>query len=1080
MFSKPTILTLFLSIVFFSLFFVVPATYAASDGISCPIEDGEGGLVPCGRQCDDPTTPVDEAKDCTFCHFFYLFDTINSWIVFRLLPVLVLLFLAFGGFLMLTSRGNAGQLDMGKKMVLWVLVGYAVAFLGWMVLNSFFAGAGLKQWTGVTAESGNFDFIDSPLSAPVTFHDTTKEWEDNEWSGLPIEIHHPSWDGPEIRQVATSTVTSITVKEPFPGIVGLVSETTYKLGGWWQFACGVAVRPVIEEPPPPEPIVPTVSLSALKNPITEDEFAELFWTVDNASRCTASGAWSGAKSAVCSPSCSQTVAPSPASGMCVPYSLEYTLECFGPGGDAVSTATVLVTKGDPSVRTPPDIHCAPPPLGPPVVMLLSTPETIDEEDPSALASYAIKADSCTLDGAPRDLCWPLCYDIVKPFPGGIYTYELSCSNASGTLADAASITVDTVVPPSSWDGVWEEQRFMHPGARVGHATVVFKDPDDGKEKIWLMGGLAKDSAGNDEYKNDVWSYDGENWTFESNADWAPRAYHTAVAYDGKIWMLGGGGVGTFFTNEVWSFDGTSWTEHIAPGGKWTGRGGHASVVFTDPFDGVEKIWVMGGKDLNGVYREDIWTFDGKTWEVRGGAEWIHRAYHAAVVFPDPLDGGQEKIWVMGGSQPVFLNDVWVSADGVTWERRANAPWTGRMGHQAIVYQSKIWIMGGLTMDGFRNDVWSFTGITWQQRDDAPWLGRIGHRAVVFQDPQDGVQKIWVTGGSVTEGDMWTFNGANWIYRLDHRWSPRMGHTAVVFTDPADSKEKIWVIGGVDINGIYQNDIWTSDGITWKEKIANAPWLPRAYHASIVYDGEIWVMGGSNPEFRNDVWSSPDGISWTRRDPFIDDDFDLKHWDRRRGHQAVVSVDELDGSEKMWVLGGFSATGTGFQNDVWNSVDGVEWTEIEQPDPPGPIWTARYFHAAVSHEGKIWVMGGVSGAGYQNDVWFSGDGLNWTASSAPWVKRAGHAATTFLDPFDTIEKIWVLGGHDSPGTYLNDVWSSALPPSWGSRGIANWIPRTHHASVVFTDPRDGKEKIWILGGSSEGGARNDVWYAPRRY
>ena len=32
-----------------------------------------GALVPCGRQCDDPTTEVNEAADCGFCHFFALF-----------------------------------------------------------------------------------------------------------------------------------------------------------------------------------------------------------------------------------------------------------------------------------------------------------------------------------------------------------------------------------------------------------------------------------------------------------------------------------------------------------------------------------------------------------------------------------------------------------------------------------------------------------------------------------------------------------------------------------------------------------------------------------------------------------------------------------------------------------------------------------------------------------------------------------------------------------------------------------------------------------------------------------------------
>jgi len=1072
---------------FFAVSAFLPAH--AQEDISCPIEGGEGGLVPCGRQCDDPTTPVDEAKECTFCHFFYLFDTLNGWLLFRMLPVLVLLFLALGGGLILTSRGNAAQLDMGKKMILWALVGYAIAFLGWMILNSFFAGAGLKKWTGVVGERGNFTSIEVPLSAPVTFQDTTKEWEDGEWEGLPIEINHPSWDGPQVRSVSASTEDSLTVDNALPGIAGPEGETTYNLGGWWQFSCGVTTRPVIVEPPPTEPPLPEVELSIIKNPISEDEFVDFTWTTSNVSICRASGAWSGSKSAVCSPTCSQTLAPSPPSGVCAPYDLDYILTCSGTGGSAESTVTVLVTEGDPSVRTPPDTGCESDELGPPIVMLLSTPETISEGDPSALVSYQVNADSCQLGGAPRNLCWPLCYDIVRPAPGGAtYTYDFSCTNVNGTAADSASVAVETVTPPDSWAGVWEEQRFMRPGPRVGHATVVFTDPADGKEKIWLLGGITKDEDGNDVYKNDVWSYDGksydgEGWVLVGDAGWEERAYHTAVAYNGKIWMLGGGRTATgascdptCFSNEVWSFDGTTWTKHEdAP---WAGRGGHASLVFKDPFDGVEKIWVMGGRDFDGVYREDIWVFDGTIWVVKGGAEWIHRAYHASVVFPDPLDGGKEKMWVMGGSQPIFLSDVWVSSNGITWERRDDAPWSGRMGHQAIVYQSKIWIIGGLSNDGFENDVWSFTGITWEAKGNADWLGRAEHRVEVFQDPLDGAPKIWMMGGSVTESDMWTYNGVNWVRRIDHRWSPRIGHTTVVFTDPVDAKEKMWVMGGVDEDGVYQNDVWISDGIIWEVRLPAAPWAPRADHVSVVYNGEMWVMGGSNAGgFLNDVWSSANGVIWTRHDPFEDSDFIFKHWEKRRGHAAVVSKDRADGVIKMWIMGGVSADGLS-RNDVWYSTNGIDWTERI---PGGAIWTERAFHDVVSQEDTMWVTGGFSEAGYENDVWPSQDGSIWSPDSPFSVARRGHETVSYIDPLDLIRKIWLLGGQDSPSTYRNDVSSSPIPLSWTGRGEADWIPRTQHTSVVFTDPRDGKEKIWILGGLSQGGVlRNDVWYGPRRY
>lgn len=109
-----------------------------------------GGLVPCGRACDDPTTLVNEAADCGFCHFFALFNNIVNWVVKIILPAIALLFIVFGGFTIATSRGNPAQSQKGKDILIWTFAGYAVMFVGWMVLNSFLSGIGVVEWTGLT------------------------------------------------------------------------------------------------------------------------------------------------------------------------------------------------------------------------------------------------------------------------------------------------------------------------------------------------------------------------------------------------------------------------------------------------------------------------------------------------------------------------------------------------------------------------------------------------------------------------------------------------------------------------------------------------------------------------------------------------------------------------------------------------------------------------------------------------------------------------------------------------------------------------------------------------------------------
>ena len=113
---------------------------------------------------------------------------------------------------------------------------------------------------------------------------------------------------------------------------------------------------------------------------------------------------------------------------------------------------------------------------------------------------------------------------------------------------------------------------------------------------------------------------------------------------------------------------------------------------------------------------------------------------------------------------------------------------------------------------------------------------------------------------------------------------------------------MWILGGTENyyfgdDTSLKNDVWSSaDGKEWKRETASAPWSPRAYHAAVVHDGKLWVIGGGNyvPKYRalNDVWSSPDGVNWQQVT-------DRAPWNPRIWFSAVVHRD------RMWVMGGWS-------------------------------------------------------------------------------------------------------------------------------------------------------------------------------
>ncbi|MGH7241690.1 MAG: fibronectin type III domain-containing protein [Candidatus Saccharimonadales bacterium] len=85
-------------------------------------------------------------------------------------------------------------------------------------------------------------------------------------------------------------------------------------------------------PPPPPPPAPKVTLTASPTSVVKGTASKLTWSSQNATSCTASGSWSGAKAVSGSVSTGALSANS-----------TYSLSCSGAGGTAKATAAVTVT-----------------------------------------------------------------------------------------------------------------------------------------------------------------------------------------------------------------------------------------------------------------------------------------------------------------------------------------------------------------------------------------------------------------------------------------------------------------------------------------------------------------------------------------------------------------------------------------------------------------------------------------------------------------------------------------------------------------------------------------------------------------
>jgi hypothetical protein len=255
--------------------------------------------------------------------------------------------------------------------------------------------------------------------------------------------------------------------------------------------------------------------------------------------------------------------------------------------------------------------------------------------------------------------------------------------------------------------------------------------------------------------NDVWRSDdrGETWTRLPDAPWPARAYFQAVTRAGRMYVLGGQnfkagpecppGVPSCsdFFSDVWSSrDGQRWRQETASAG-WTGRAGLGAVVHHGALYVLggsvnDDAAVIGGPPAR-IYLNDVWrSYDGRSWErLVEHAPWAPRAGAVAVSkdgFIYVLGGEEGFICLPGGPCPPYFNDVWRSRDGARWELVTPAAgWSPRPGHQCEVVSGTIVCFGGFGLPPAGNpaDVWSSRdGKDWTQVAGAPWNAAGGEQA----------------------------------------------------------------------------------------------------------------------------------------------------------------------------------------------------------------------------------------------------------------------------------------------------------------------------------------------------------------
>ncbi len=598
---------------------------------------------------------------------------------------------------------------------------------------------------------------------------------------------------------------------------------------------------------------------------------------------------------------------------------------------------------------------------------------------------------------------------------------------------------------------------------------------DGKAVYYTCGAYAPTPTPTPACSTGIAGYD---WALVTgNAAYGENSLMAVAAYDGALWSMFGSGAGGIHRNDVWkSYNGADWQRVTENAGGICARSSSKAVAYDN------KLFIIAG-DCSGTTKNDVWwSVNGAEWNLAtGNAAFSVRCSHSVVVY-------QGKMWLSGGipnsSNYPRLNDVWYSTDGATWTAATtDAAFPKRGGHKMLVHNDgngeALYIIGG--HDGL-NPSYNFLSDVWKSTDGANWTqltssAPFGGREFVNAQSIDG--KIVVAGGMTSGGyvkDAWvSTDGITWTKTSNDIGSPYMGRAEAVVLG-----NELYIVGGGSNNDVVKtgctliastpiptqtptpgvNCIGGVFGADWSAPTRNAAFGGRSFAVSFVYDGAMWMTGGSNgfTHYR-DVWKSYNGADWTiitsSTAPLA-----------RAGAAGLVY------NNKMYLTAG-SCDGPS-ANDVWQSTNGADWSLTTG----NAAFAKRNQHAMAVFQGKMWIIGGIpDGGSYprMNDVWYSTNGADWILanSNAQFSKRGGHKVVVHND--GSGEKMYLIGGHDGlsiPDNFLNDVWVSSDGANWTQITASAPFSGRYGLSAVSAD---GKIII-AVGGTNAGNAR-DVWSSP---
>ena len=442
-----------------------------------------------------------------------------------------------------------------------------------------------------------------------------------------------------------------------------------------------------------------------------------------------------------------------------------------------------------------------------------------------------------------------------------------------------------------WDGVNWTQKYplTEPTARYMN-TMTYNSISG---KTILFGGYYTTSP-DFTYYNEIWEWDGNNWTqMKTTTKPSPRSKH-AMTYDTareKVVLFGGSHGG----NETWEWNGSGWTQKN-PANNPSARSSHAMT-----YDIIREKTVLFGGYVGSAPNSETWEWDGTNWtQIYPTNKPSERNDHEMA-----YDIVRGKVVLFGGfNGSLSSNETW-EWDGVNWiqiKGSASATCEGecvctydtcptKRNDPAMVFDStlgKIVLFGGYTVNGYDDETWEWDGVNWTRISPAiKPIGRSGHAMTYDSSRARTILFGGFTGGAFSN-DTWELGEGEWKFNNIGESPPVLLNSALVYdavhersvlfggASEINTYDETWLFnsGGNDRAGQIINVLWESAGITDNENIQSLSVFFNAGglgdYTGTPYEGVdllAWMHDRWETVAYNEAGpDAPEPVTWETNDP----------------------------------------------------------------------------------------------------------------------------------------------------------------------------------------------------------------------